>query len=209
VRFTPKPLVTLLPFLIAGIFLSSRAYAEPLPVAIRPTRMEFTANPGEALHDTLYFWNGTRTWLPVALAAADFAPTDEEGHVEVGGPEENVNSLKAWVKPAVPQLEVAPQQEIALNFAINVPTNADPGTHWGTLLVATAPVSASGEGALVHSRLGLIMLVRVAGQAREKLTLESVSAPRFLQAPPLDRVGHGPLSLRKREGPHDEHRQIL
>jgi hypothetical protein len=79
---------------------------------------------------------------------------------------------------------VFPKQEIALNFTIEVPANADPGTHWGGVVVRTVPVQAGG-GAAVQARLGTIILLRVSGEAKEKLTLESFAAPRFVESPPI------------------------
>jgi hypothetical protein len=174
----------LLPF-IAGLlsFVAPPAFAQPLPVAVSPTRIEITASPGDRIESSLKFWNGTDEFLPVHVESADLAQQDEEGHAAVE--EENAaNSLKAWVNPAYPDLNVAPKVEITLPFSVDVPTNADPGTHWGALVAITAP-AARGSGAAVQVRTGVILLVRVSGQALEKLTLESVSFPRFVESPPI------------------------
>jgi len=153
-------------------------------VAINPTRIEFTASPGQKLAGSFKFWNGTDNLLPVHLEATDFAPQDEEGHILVEGGEDRASSLKDWVHPTYPDLTVFPKQEITLDFSIDVPVYADPGSHWGTVLVVTVPVS-SGNGAAIQSRIALLLLVRVLGDVREQMTLESFSAPRFLQGPPV------------------------
>lgn len=67
---------------------------------------------------------------------------------------------------------------------MDVPTNADPGSHWGALVAITAPVEGGG-GAAVQVRTGVILLVRVLGDAKEKLTLDSFAVPRFAEAPPI------------------------
>jgi hypothetical protein len=186
VRNSPKILL-LLACLLAGFFLYSRlAFASPLPVAINPTRIEITAAPGQHVESSFKFWNGTDAFLPVHLQAADFSPQGEEGQVAVDGSEAAVNSLKSWLKPEYADMNVAPKQEFEFRFALDVPVNADPGSHWGTLLVITSPQSGSGTGAAIQTRIGLIILVNVLGDAREKLSLESFSAPRFLQGPPLE-----------------------
>jgi len=123
----------------------------------------------------------------VHLETADVAVRGEEGHAVVGGEEDATNSLKAWVTPAIPDLVVFPKQKIKLDFTIDIPANADPGSHWGALLVRTAPVSSAG-GAAVQVRVGTILLVNVYGEAKEKLALESFSAPRFLEGPPVTLV---------------------
>lgn len=185
-RNSPKILLPLV-CLVAGFFLCfESAFASPLPVAINPTRIEITATPGEHVESSFNFWNGTDAFLPVHLQAADFSPQGEEGQVAVDGPEAAVNSLKSWLTPEYADMNVAPKQEFEFRFSLDVPANADPGSHWGTLLVITSPQSGSGSGASIQTRIGLIILANVLGDAREKLSLESFSAPRFLQSPPLE-----------------------
>jgi hypothetical protein len=146
-------------------------------------RIEFTASPGETLKGTLRFWNGTDGELPVHQEAADVSQQDEEGHAAVA--EENAaNSLKAWVTPMIPDLYVFPKTEIPLDFSIAVPPNAEPGSHWGEMLVITEP-SDQPNGAAMQVRIGVILLLRISGKATEKLEFESVSAPRFTEAPPI------------------------
>jgi len=172
--------------MIAGsfAFLPYLASAAPLPVSIDTLYLNVTASPGEHLTRSFKFWNGTDAFLPLHLEAADFAAQGEEGQIAVDGEEDAANSLRTWVKPAIPDLYVAPKQEITLDFTIDVPTNADPGSHWGTLLSVTSPQS-TGTGVGVQERLGFIIYVRVLGEARETLTLESLSLPRFAESPPI------------------------
>jgi hypothetical protein len=172
---------------LAGLFLLPAPYsasAGSLPVAINPVRIEIEAPPGAHLTQAVKFWNGTDGELPIHVAASDVAQQDEEGHAAVAS-EDAANSLKSWITAAIPDLNVFPQTEISLDFSIDVPPNADPGSHWGALLIHTAP-QFSGEGAAVQVNIGTIILVRVLGEAKEKLELESFSGPRFLESPPVE-----------------------
>src|SRR6266849_11106899 len=128
------------------IALALPALAGPLPAAINTTRIEITASPGEKVSSSFTFWNGTDGFLPIYLEAADIAPQDEEGHVTVGAKIPEGNSLKEWLHPELNDFAVAPKQEFLMKFTVDVPTTADPFTHYGALLVATAPV-AGGAGA--------------------------------------------------------------
>ena len=160
------------------------ALAEGLPVAINTTRIEITASPGEKASSSFTFWNGTDEFLPVSLAEVDVVPSDEEGHVTVGGNVPEGNSLKEWLHPEFPQVAVAPKTEFEFRFSVDVPRNADPGTHYGVLLVSTAPPT-QGAGAGVQAKIGPIILVKVAGEVNEQLTLDSFTAPRFAESPPI------------------------
>src|ERR1700730_7742331 len=156
-------------FVAAFSFLVPSALAAPLPVAINPTRIEITASPGDQIESSFKLWNGTNADLPVHLEGVDIGPQDEEGHAVVER-EDAANSLKAWLKPAYPDLNVAPKQEITLPFSLDIPANADPGSHWGALLAITAPVAQS-NGTAVNVRTGGILLVLVFGAVTEKLPL--------------------------------------
>src|SRR5437870_2515089 len=174
----------LLLFLTPCLFLLvPSALAAPLPVAVSPTRIEITASPGDQVESSFKFWNGTDADLPVHLEGFDIGPQDEEGHATVEG-EDATNSLKAWLKPAYPDLNIAPKQEITLPFSLDIPANADPGSHWGALLAITAPAAQS-NGAAVNVRTGVILLVHVLGPVTEKLVLETVLVPGFAESPPI------------------------
>jgi hypothetical protein len=169
-------------FVVAALALP--ALAGPLPVSINTTRIEIAASPGKTASSSFTFWNGTDEFLPVHLEAADIAPQDEEGHVTVGAKIPDGNSLKEWLHPALTDLDVLPRQEYELRFTVDVPATADPGTHYGALLVTTAAVPAGG-GASMQVKIGPVILVKVYGAVTEKLSLESFSAPRLAESPPI------------------------
>ncbi len=170
-------------FVSFPLLVVASALAAPLPVAVNPTRIEITASRGDQIDSSFKLWNGSDTDLPVHLQGTDIGPQDEEGHATVER-EDATNSLKAWLKPAYPDLNVAPKQEITLPFSVDIPANADPGTHWGALLAITAAVAQS-NGTAINVRTGVILLVHVSGPVTEKLTLESFTAPRFTESPPI------------------------
>src|SRR5437763_1012494 len=93
-----------------------------------------------------------------------------------------LNRVKVLGVLAVPVLAVMAM--LAFAFIV-VPTNADPGSHWGAILVRTSP-QTSEAGSAIQANIGTFILVRVLGEAKEKLFLESLSAPRFLQSPPFE-----------------------
>src|SRR5438094_5174637 len=131
------------------------AFAGPL-ISINPAHVELTATPGAHLTSAFKFWNGTSADMLIHLEAADFTPQGEEGQILVDGEEDPINSLKAWVRAATPEVTIAAGEEPTLNFALDVPPNADPGSHWGTLLAITGPQNA-GSNTVINTRLGLLI----------------------------------------------------
>jgi hypothetical protein len=170
---------------VAALLLCFTAPARAaLPVSINTTRIEITASPGDHAASVFTFWNGTDEFLPVSLEAQDFAPSDEQGHVSVGAEIPEGNSLKEWIHPEYPQIDVAPKTEFEFKFSVDVPKTADPGTHYGVLLVSTAPIS-QGSGTAIQTKIGPIILVKVQGEVEEELTLETLDMRKFLDSPPL------------------------
>jgi len=170
--------------LMAGFLLHPfLASAGPL-ISINPAHVELTATPGGHLASSFKLWNGTSAGLLVHLQAADFTPQGEEGQILVDGEEDPINSLKNWVKTVAPDVNVPAGEEPTIDFSLDVPANASPGSHWGTLLTVLAP-QGTGPGTAVQTRFGLLILVRVLGDVREKVTIESASVPRFTDSPPI------------------------
>ena len=54
----------------------------------------------------------------------------------------------------------------------------------GALVAITAPFS-NGSGPAVQVRTGVILLVRVLGDVKAQLTLDSLTVPRFAESPPI------------------------
>src|SRR6266576_4182466 len=179
-KFQYPALVLLMAGFLLHPFLAS---AGPL-ISINPAHVELTATPGAHLTSAFKFWNGTSGGLLVHLQAADFTPQGEEGQILVDGEEDPINSLKHWVTLAAPDVNIPAGEEPTIDFSLDVPANASPGSHWGTLLAVLAP-QGTGPGTAVQTRFGLLILVRVLGDVREKVTLESASVPRFTDAPPI------------------------
>src|SRR5439155_9321368 len=135
------------------------ASASPL-ISINPAHVELTATPGAHLTSAFKFWNGTNADMLIHLEAADFTPQGEEGQILVDGEEDPINSLKAWVTLASPDVNIPPGEEPTIDFSLDVPANASPGSHWGTLLTVLAP-QGTGPGTAVQTRFGLRILVRI------------------------------------------------
>src|SRR6266571_1872047 len=115
-------------FLAAFLLHPFHASAGPL-ISINPAHVELTATPGAHLTSAFKFWNGTSAGLLVHLQAADFTPQGEEGQILVDGEEDPINSLKNWVKTANPDVNIPAGHEIAINFSLDLPANASPGSH--------------------------------------------------------------------------------
>jgi len=167
-------------------FLSSPAFAQkPLELSISPVRFEFAGYPGQQTRATVRVLNGSEEWLAVALEVEDFAPQGEEGKIAVGPGASGERSLVLWVRPLVSAFEVPPRSRYPVEFVVDIPVGAEPGTYYGTILARTTSEQA-GAGPVIVTKVGAILLVDVYGEVREELSLASVAVPRFSWKMPVD-----------------------
>lgn len=174
-------------FTLLGMAGSARAQA-PVAVSVSPPRFEFAAWPGERLAGTIRVANLTDELLPVVMEVEDFVPRGEEGRVAVG-PGDEAYSLKDWVRFDLAAFTIFPEQQFTVDFTVELPTDAEPGSRFGTILARTT-TEPVGPGPRVVTKIGSLVLVDVYGEVRVELSVVEMQAPRFGFALPL------PLAVR-------------
>jgi hypothetical protein len=160
------------------------ALAGPLPFLVTPTRGEFVASPGEQKTGGFVFTNKSDHQVEVQIGSADFQATDELGHIAIGQPENAASSLIDWVHPSVSKINVPAGAFVRIGFSLDVPLGAAPGGHWGAVLVTSKPELREGDSA-EQTSIAYAILLNVRGDALEKVSIASFSAPRFVEAPPI------------------------
>ena len=162
---------------------SSRVQAQ-VSASLTPVRFTLALNPGNTLSTSIKFSNTSGPALYVWLEAQDFMPSDEEGRVAAGAETPPRYALKDWIAIEAAPVHVARNQTIALPFTIQVPPEAQPGARWAAVVVRTETAEAGTlPDPLIH--LGSPVLLNVAGNAEEKLTVKSLTASRFAEHLPV------------------------
>jgi hypothetical protein len=65
-------------------------------------------------------------------------------------------------------MTLQPNERANFSFAINVPADAQPGGHYGALILSTSPPDQiATEGVGVSAQVGVLIFVRVSGEVRE------------------------------------------
>ncbi len=155
----------------------SAQQADEVSLTMSPQLIEVSANPGDpTIENTIRITNGGE--FPVELKATpqNIVPTGEEGG-SVPTEDETSFSLAEWVtvEPALVNLAPGTTQDFAVD--INVPANAEPGGHYGTVTFETVPSeNIDGGGASVTQRLAPVILVSVAGDITEAGDISSFNA---------------------------------
>ncbi len=145
---------------------------------ISPPVIELTANPGDTLTTTIRVRNVTKGELIAQGKADDFGAGDsEEGQPKLLLDETGASrySLKYWVQN-VPDIRLAPQELKTNTIRIVIPKNAEPGGHFGVVRFTAVPPDLAGTGVALSASVGTLILVKVTGDIKQKLTLAEFSA---------------------------------
>lgn len=167
---------------VAAILLSGAAAGAEAPliaVSLTPVKFELAAYPGQKVGGTVQVLNPREEWLPVEMEVEDFQPQGEEGRVAVGPQQDTTHSLKSWVRFAVEKFTIPPRARYPIDFTVEIPLDAEPGSHYGTILARTAEEPPGGSGALVVAKVGALVILDVYGEVREEVSVAEFQAPGF------------------------------
>lgn len=176
-----------IPLLSLAAVLPFNAYstsAQRPPITLTPNHFDITAYPGEHMSLKTEFRNGTNAALSLHVTSEDFWPDGEEGKVALGRTEDASFSLKNWVRPSVTDQSVSPGETFPIDVVIDIPPSAQPGSRWGALLITTDPTPGN-EGTLVRTLITATLLLRVPGETREEMVVESFSVSGVSETAPL------------------------
>jgi len=141
----------------------------------------FGINPGESAQEIIKIRNvgaSAQTFYPEVL---DFKPAGESGTPTFLKTTESASytySLASWITISTQGITLEPKESAALNFTINVPKNAEAGGHYAGILFGTTAPATTGTGVAISNKVGSLVLVRVAGDAKEIATLKEFSTPK-------------------------------
>lgn len=137
---------------------------------------EFTVAPGKVQQDIVKIKNvgaSEQTFYPEVL---DFKSDNKSGTPIFlnKGEDSGTYSLAKWISISTAGITLAPNQSTAINFNITVPSTAEPGGHYAGILFSTQPPDPTGTNQIgLASKVGSLILVRVAGDAKEAAKITS------------------------------------
>jgi len=157
--------------LLLNIFFSQKALA----TTISPVKYLITISPGNTNNVSLKIKNDESENISYNIFVLG-AKQDEKSFAPVFL--NGLSEAESWVTPEVEQLSVVVGEEKSVNFKINIPAEAYPGSYYLGLAVqkrslAEAKVQLSG-------RLIAILNLQVAGEAREVLQINKFNFDKSL-----------------------------
>ncbi len=141
---------------------------------ISPPVLNLTADPGQAIEAKIALRDVSTSKLLVKGEVNDFVAAGEDGTPKIllESGQESPYSLKPWIA-ALPELTLKPKQIENLPVTIRVPKDAAPGGYYAVIrFTATAP-GIDQTGVSLSASLGALVLLRVHGDAKRALNIES------------------------------------
>lgn len=149
------------------------AGADSLTITVTPPLFQITQSPGSEWRSQLRVVNSNNFDIGVTLEGKDFHPNGETGNaVFDDGPKADANDthrMSGWIETPKGVVNIKRGTTAEIPFLIKVPIDADPGGHYGALLVSTKPRDLEGgSGAGISSGITSLILMRIPGDVVEK-----------------------------------------
>lgn len=168
----------LLALAIGGLFCIFQT-AQAVSVGISPLVYELTGAPGDVIENQVKVYNPSDAPVGIKITTEDIAPASEAGDImpEPAGTE--TYSLANWLKFDPERLTINPREERWVKFTITIPSDAEPGGHYASVIAETEVVSGpQATGASLVVRVGSLILLTVPGKMKESLNVKSFSTIR-------------------------------
>ncbi len=141
-------------------------------LTISPPTFDFSVDPGATELGVIKIYNEEKfevTYYPILF---NFTFSDESGTPSLYPADEDREgtSMAKWITLDAPQsFTLAPEQRISISYSVKVPNNAQPGGHYGAVVLSSTPPGTLAErGVGVGAQLGALILMNVSGEIIEK-----------------------------------------
>jgi hypothetical protein len=142
-----------------------------ITLSITPQLLELTANPGEVITSTFRLTNASSENIAIRTIPKNFTPNGEEGAVNLTE-DDTSYAIANWiiVSPETANIDANKTQDFEVS--IDVPSNAEPGSHFGSVVFQTIPPENDQAAALISQEIAPVILVRIAGDTSEVAAIE-------------------------------------
>jgi uncharacterized membrane protein len=167
----PLAIVALVLLVSSFSSIFAQTQTDSVQLAISPQVLEIQVNPGDSVKNQFRLTNGSDIPLTIQVTPKNFTPSGEEGAIDITT-DDTTYSLAKWVSVEPSRVVIEPKTTKDFMVTIDVPSNAEPGARFGTIVFATVPQQQEGSGAAVSQEIAPVVLVKVAGDVVESANIE-------------------------------------
>ncbi len=143
-------------------------------LTLSPPYIDYRLNPGDTSLDVLKVYNEDIFPMTFNVQVMNFTHIANE---EMGSPEfypatekRDGTGMASWITSTSigKTFTVQPKERLNIPFTITVPKGAQPGAHYGAILLASGDAKPAGNAVGVNSKLGELIFVTVSGDVDER-----------------------------------------
>lgn len=166
-------------FFAAALFFVPRVVGQTpeITLSYSPQTFDISANAGDTVTNAFRVVNGSEQDLNLTAVARNFNVEGEEGGLQITDEDTNW-SVADWVTIDPVELSIPARGSAFIDFTLNIPDGAEPGSHFGVIVVNTEPEQLNPDGPTVSQEVAPIILVNIAGDIREEAELTSFGSSR-------------------------------
>ncbi|MCX7997197.1 MAG: hypothetical protein N2691_05620 [Patescibacteria group bacterium] len=184
IRFLAGLSVLLAAGILAAGIVTSQEAATDQSLEVSPPVSEISAEPGEVKTITTTIRNKGTYPVPITVRVDDFVAEGEEGQVALMEAGAGSVSVFTTVEPESFKLDAGASREVTATIA--VPKDAV-GGKYGAIVFSVDAEQKNVENTMtgISQEVASLFLLRVGGQATEKLTITSFAVPGFSESGPI------------------------
>lgn len=188
------------PFFISLFLILYSLFSIPISVSaadqssftltITPPLFQMTTTPGQDWSSDIKVVNNNPYDITVYTSVMNFLAQGEGGSGKFipSGSSSDIPggyTLASWFEVSKAPIFIRAEQSASVPFTLHVPKDAEPGGHYGAILIGTEPPPKTGGSSVrVSSQLTSLFLVRVSGDVKEEGDIRSFSTEKTLYQEP-------------------------
>jgi hypothetical protein len=142
-------------------------------ISVSPAIVELTLKKGTSETGSVSIQNTEDETVSYGVSFSNFVAKGEEGQQDFVETNVVFQDLD-WITPQSDTVTLGPKQKIDFSYKIRAPKDARPGGHYVAMFLSKkTDDSTSGISAKVSSRIGILFFIRINGEVKENLKVES------------------------------------
>lgn len=169
---------------------ASAADQSSFTLTITPPLFQMTASPGDDWSSAIKVVNNNPYDITIYANVMNFLAQGEGGTGKFVPANSTADvpggyMLASWFEVSKAPIFIRAEQSASVPFTLHVPKGAEPGGHYGAILIGTEPPPKTGGSSVrVSSQLTSLFLVRVNGEVTEAGDIRSFSTEKTLYQTP-------------------------
>jgi hypothetical protein len=157
-------------------------------ISLSPVLIEKDVTPSESVELSIKIANSGTQNKTLYLIAADFVGDPQEGGTPKFTTEQTPDSFSTWIELPEKQIQINANERKEVAFKLNVPSGADPGSHYGAVIVSEENPKPEGTSPVaVTSQIATLVFAKVAGEVIEKgETISFTTSKSWYEYPPVN-----------------------